>query len=290
LARSHPARAGLSNGFTKLLAQLLDALLFETLTQVAAHQATLASLGCQTLGQVKALPRVGLSRRFDAPLRGSRAQAYGLRPDGHEWAQLSNTYHAKLELMARVEHAPAIVFGARRLMLQMAGWLLARRSGVSALTSRWCHDAMRSKSAGDCVEMTVRTAHATSDTEHLTRLLARHSVKFELLEPVGDLGAVGQRGAVIGGKEPVYAARAKGWVRPWRSCSSATPHAWGRTRVAPGPGRKPPNGMNVSLATGDRRPAPDSAPRTGCRPLSVPQPTFVLAKPLRMAVQDNRPI
>ncbi|QRF60981.1 hypothetical protein [Variovorax paradoxus] len=41
---------------------------------------------------------------------------------------------------------------------------------------------------------------------------------------------------------------------------------------------------------GDRRPAPDSAPRTGCRPLSVPQPTFVLAKPLRMAVQDNRPI
>lgn len=55
--------------------------------------------------------------------------------------------------------------------------------------------------------------------------------------------------------------------------------------------------MNVSLATGDRRPAtgdrprtPHPAPRTGCRPLNVPQPTFVLAKPLRMAVQDNRPI
>lgn len=38
------------------------------------------------------------------------------------------------------------------------------------------------------------------------------------------------------------------------------------------------------------RPAPERAPRIGCRPLDVPQPTFMLAKPLRLAVQDNRPI
>jgi len=63
--------------------------------------------------------------------------------------------------MARVEHAPAMLFGARRLMLQMAGWLMARRSGVTAFTLRWCHDAMRAKSAGDGGELTVRTAQAT---------------------------------------------------------------------------------------------------------------------------------
>lgn len=187
LAALAVARAGLSNGFAKPLTQLLDALPIETLTQVAAHQATLARLGCRTLGQVRALPRGGLSRRFDAQLLATLDQAYGLRPETYSWAQLPETFHAKLELMARVEHAPAMLFGARRLMLQMAGWLMARRSGVTAFTLRWCHDAMRARTAGDGGELTVRTAQATRDTEHLMRLLAEHLGKVELLAPVGDL-------------------------------------------------------------------------------------------------------
>ena len=187
LAALAVARSGLSNGFAKPLAQLLDGLSLETLTQVAAHQATLARLGCRTLGQIRALPRGGLSRRFDAQLLATLDQAYGLRPETYPWAQLPETFHAKLELIARVEHAPAMLFGARRLMLQMAGWLMARRSGVTAFTLRWCHDAMRAKTAGDGGELTVRTAQATRDTEHLIRLLAEHLGKVELLAPVGDL-------------------------------------------------------------------------------------------------------
>ena len=46
---------------------------------------------------------------------------------------------------------------------------------------------MRSKSAGESGEMTVRTARPTRDIEHLTRLLAEHLAKVELLAPVGDL-------------------------------------------------------------------------------------------------------
>lgn len=187
LAALAVARAGLSNGFARPLAQLLDALPLENLTQVAAHGPTLARLGCRTLGQVRALPRGGLSRRFDAQLLSALDQAYGLRPETHAWAQLPESFLAKLELMARVEHAPALLFGARRLMLQMAGWLMARRSGVTAFTLRWCHDAMRARSAGDGGELTVRTAQATRDTEHLMRLLAEHLAKVELLAPVGDL-------------------------------------------------------------------------------------------------------
>ena len=181
------ARAGRSNGFAKPVDQLLDALPLETLTAVAAHQATLARLGCQTLGQVRALPRGGLSRRFDAELLAALDQAYGLRPEAHTWIELAETFSAKLELMARVELAPALLFGARRLMLQMSGWLAARHCGVNAFTLRWCHDAMRSRAAGDGGEMTVRTAQPTRDIEHLTRLLAEHLAKIQLLAPVGDL-------------------------------------------------------------------------------------------------------
>jgi hypothetical protein len=46
---------------------------------------------------------------------------------------------------------------------------------------------MRSKTAGDGGELTVRTARPTRDIEHLTRLLAERLDKVQLLAPVGDL-------------------------------------------------------------------------------------------------------
>ena len=46
---------------------------------------------------------------------------------------------------------------------------------------------MRSKAAGEGGEMTVRTAQPTRDIEHLSRLLAEHLAKIQLLAPVGDL-------------------------------------------------------------------------------------------------------
>jgi len=85
LAAVAVARSGASNGFSKPLEQVLDGLPLDTLTSVAAHHATLARLGCKTLGQVRALPRGGMSRRFDAELLGALDQAYGLRPEAHSW-------------------------------------------------------------------------------------------------------------------------------------------------------------------------------------------------------------
>ena len=89
LAAVAMARAGKSNGFAKPIDQLLDALPLETLTSVAAHRATLAPLGCQNLGQVRALPRGGLSRRFDAELLAALDQANGVRAEAHTWIELN---------------------------------------------------------------------------------------------------------------------------------------------------------------------------------------------------------
>ena len=50
------ARSGLRNGFAQPLAQLLDTLPLASLSAVQRHAPTLARLGCQTLGQVRALP------------------------------------------------------------------------------------------------------------------------------------------------------------------------------------------------------------------------------------------
>lgn len=280
------ARAGKSNGFAKPLDQLLDALPLETLTAVAAHQATLARLGCQTLGQVRALPRGGLSRRFDSELLAALDQAYGLRPEAHTWIELAETFSAKLELMARVELAPALLFGARRLMLQMSGWLAARHCGVNAFTLRWCHDAMRSRAAGEGGEMTVRTAQPTRDIEHLTRLLAEHLAKIQLLAPVGDLELLAVE---------VHSLEEKShslFPEPQQVGESL---ALVLERIA---ARLGPQRVLRPVVMEDHRiewmshwqPAPEPRPRKLNRSVDIPQPTFVLPEPLKLATRGERPL
>lgn len=183
----HAAGAAIPDGFGAPIAQLLDRLPLEALTTVSKHRDTLARVGCRSLGDVRCLPRGGLGRRFDKALLTALDQAYGLRPEAYEWLVLPETFHARLELMARVETAPALLFGARRLLVQMAGWLAARRLGATAFTLRWCHDVMRAKDAGTGGELTVRTARPTQNVEHFARLLAEHLSKVQLLAPAGDI-------------------------------------------------------------------------------------------------------
>ena len=187
LAAQAFARAGLENGFKRPLEELLDRLPLKVLSDVHAHEATLARLGCRTLGDVRRLPRGGLSRRFDKSLLLALDRAYGLQPEAHTWVEVPETFEARLELMSRVEMAPALLFGATRLLLRMCGWLAARHSGVSAFTLQWAHDAMRSRSAGEGGELCIRTAEPSRNLEHLCRLLAEHLAKLVLEAPVGEL-------------------------------------------------------------------------------------------------------
>ncbi len=187
LAAHALARAGIENGFKRPLDELLDGLPMMVLSAVRPHEGTLSRLGCRTLGDVRRLPRGGVSRRFDKQLLLALDRVYGLQAEAHEWVQLPEVFEARLELMSRVEMAPALLFGARRLLLQMCGWLAARHSGTTAYTLRWAHDVMRSKEAGDGGSITIRTAEPSRQLEHLCRLLAEHLARTELLAPVGEL-------------------------------------------------------------------------------------------------------
>ena len=134
LAAVGSRRSRASNGFAKPWSRFWT-VYPSGLTHVSSHQATLARLGCKTLGDVRALPRGGLSRRFDAELLRALDQAYGLLPEAHEWATLPEDFHMKMELMSRVEMAPAMLFGARRLSHAdgRAGW---QRGTVASPPSR----------------------------------------------------------------------------------------------------------------------------------------------------------
>lgn len=180
------ARAMQPDGFSEPLQQLLDRLPLEAISAVAAHQATLSRLGCQTLGDVRGFPRAGLSRRFGKGLLEAMDRAYGLLPESHVWMDLPEQFEARLELPGRVENAAALMFAAQRLLLQMGAWLTARHSGVTRFTLCWQHDFHR-RAAGPGGELQVATAHPTRHIDHLRRLLAEQLDRVMLAAPVGAL-------------------------------------------------------------------------------------------------------
>lgn len=280
------ARAGLAGSARQALADVLDALPMETLSAVRPHRATLARLGCRTLGDLRGLPRGGLGRRFDAALLCALDQAYGLRPQVHAWVVLPEAFKAGLELMSRVELAPALLFGARRLLLQMCGWLAARHAGTTAFTLRWAHDAMRAKAAGEGGELTIRTAEPTRELEHLCRLLAEHLARLTLLAPVGalELQALDV--------QPLQERSGSLLPEPLRA-GEALPRVLERLAARLGPERV----LRPVLAEDHRlewmqhwQPAAQPQPRRSAAPLEMPQPSWVLAQPLALATRGPRPL
>ncbi|MDO9131512.1 DNA polymerase Y family protein [Hydrogenophaga sp.] len=280
------ARAGIENGFKQTLPLLLDALPMQVLSAVHPHLTTLAHIGCRTLGDVRALPRGGVGRRFDKQLLQALDQAYGAEPEAHVWVALPERFEERLELMARVEQAPALLWGARRLLLVMSGWLAARRAGVTAFTLRWAHDAMRTRDAGEGGEITVRTAEPTRDTEHLCRLLAEHLAHVQLLAPVGDLHLLATD------VQPLMERSAS--LLPDTVRQGETLHlVLERLAARLGPGR-----VLRPVVLPDHRQewmcrwqsAPEPLPRKPAPDTGMPQPTFVLPEPLRLLVRGNRPI
>lgn len=280
------ARAGVTNGFAKPLDQVLDALHLTSLSAVAAHEPTLARLGCRTLADVRALPRGGISRRFDAAVLTALDQAYGLRPESHAWVPIPERFVQRLELMSRVELAPALLFGARRLLIQLCGWLAARRSGITAFTLKWCHDTLRSRTAGDGGELTIRTAEVTRNVEHLCRLLAENLAKVQLKAPVGDLELLA---------DDVLAMEEKAAALLPDPTQSSESLALVLERVAARLG--PERVLRPVLQEDHRmewmahwRPAHEPVAKKRAPRPRLPQPAYCLTEPLKLAARGDRPI
>ncbi|QCB48511.1 DNA polymerase Y family protein [Hydrogenophaga sp. PAMC20947] len=281
------ARAGRENGLRGPLEALLDALPMAVLSAVRPHALTLSHIGCRTLGDVRALPRGGMARRFDKALLTALDQTYGLAPEVHQWVGLPETFEARLELMFRVDEASALLSGARRLLLQMAGWLAARHSGVTAFTLHWAHDVMRSREVGEGGHLTVGTAEPTRNVEHLSRLLAEHLGKVELAAPVGDLR--------LSADTVHRLTEASASLLPDNAVHQGETLHLVLERLA---ARLGPERVLRPVLTEDHRqewmcrwqPAPLVLPRKPAPGPELPQPTFVLPQPLRLAMRGNRPI
>lgn len=160
----------------------LDALPCALLPQVQPYLPWLEGIGCRTLAGLRKLPRAGLLRRCDRSVLDALDRAYGQAAELHDWVQPPQHFAIRMELPDRIEHAESALFAARRLLLQMTGWLVARQLAVSRFLLLLEHERGRTAIAPTPLEIAL--AEPVWQEEHLTRLLKERLGRIELVAPL----------------------------------------------------------------------------------------------------------
>ncbi|MFP3567885.1 DNA polymerase Y family protein [Paraburkholderia sp. SIMBA_030] len=168
------------------LARVLDRLSVSLLPVAQAHRDAFSQIGCATLADLRQLPRAGVVRRFGSGILDLLAQAYGTRPDPRESFRAPASFHAQLELPSRVDNADALLFAARRLIVQLAGWLSAHHAALSGYTLLLEHE-LASRHAPKTSSLKVAWAVPSRDAEHLIWLLREKLNQTVLVAPVIEL-------------------------------------------------------------------------------------------------------
>jgi protein ImuB len=160
------------------LERALDGLPFLAVREVRRFADWFQGLGCQALNDIRRLPRAGLKKRCGVDLLDSLDRAYGLSPELYGWLEVPPTFSARVELPDRVEHAEAILFSARRLIVQLCGWLSAQQLALTHATVLLEHE--RGREAIAPTQIDIALAEPTWHEEHLTRLLKERLGRVEL--------------------------------------------------------------------------------------------------------------
>jgi protein ImuB len=169
--------------------QLPDDLPLDLLTAAREHAALLERTGTRTWGQLRALPRGGLSRRFGAGLLQAIDAAWGDRPEQYPWITLPEAFDLNVELAMLAQSAPELMLAAEHLLQRLQLWLQARNLGVLALELEWTLDLRRLNGVQlpPKEQLLVRTAKPTQEIAHLRRLVREHLERSTLSAPANHL-------------------------------------------------------------------------------------------------------
>jgi protein ImuB len=253
---------------------------------VKPHHTALATMGCRTVGGLRALPRDGVARRFGAALLRELDLVHGQASEACQWEVAAPSFDVRLELPWRLDNALALVDAAQPLLLQLRGWLMAQQAGALALTLGWTHDTFRGRDTGPGGGLQVRTAHALRDLGHLSRLLSEHLAQQTLAAPVAELRLR------LDEAQPLPHSTAS-WLPDSAVQGEALQQLLERLAARLGPQR-----VLRPQPQADHRPehanqwvsalTPASSRAAAVLP-SWPQPVFLLPEPQRLGVREHRP-
>lgn len=168
---------------------LPDDLPLWTVDAAQPHLHTLERIGCNTLGQLRALPRAGISRRFGVELLQALDAAWGQRPERYAWITLPAEFDQKLELPALATGAADLLFTGQHLLTRLQAWLQARNLGLLAVELEWTLDLRKldGKPLPPTECIALRTAQPTQDMKHLRRLASEQLARTTISAPANQL-------------------------------------------------------------------------------------------------------
>jgi len=142
------------------------------------EEETLSSIGAHSIGDLLALPRDGLARRFGQSLLTALDQALGRLPDPRGYCVLPERFAAAIELPAEATQAEALLFAAQRLLVQLEGFLAARAAGTRRLALSLSHRA------APATRIELGLVAACREAGHFALLLRERLQQTALPEPV----------------------------------------------------------------------------------------------------------
>ena len=178
---------------------------------IGREEAFFRSVGVSTVGELLRLPREGLAQRCGQELIDELDQALGRLAEPCKFFTPPAHFFAQIELPAEVAHADALLFAARRLLVQLEGLLSARQAGVRGFALTLTHPD-RTKSA-----LQVQLASPARDAGRLAALLREKLATLELRQPVEAIALEAadftELGASSRGLFGDCAAEAEDWAR-----------------------------------------------------------------------------
>ena len=249
----------------------------------------LEGIGCQTLGELRRLPRPGLQRRCGRAVLEMLDAAHGQLAELFEWLQAPASFRARLELFDRIEHADALLHGAQRLLQQMTGWLVARHFAVERIGLLLEHE--RGREARDPTPVEIVLAEPTWRDEHLIRLLKERLAKLELPAPVIGLTLEARQVQPMAPLSDSLFPDPGGSPQDLQRLLELLVARLGVDNVlkaAPLADYRPEQANRWVSVQEKIRPADARAQLPPDMP-SLPRPTWLLAKPIALLMRDHRP-
>jgi protein ImuB len=176
---------GASIAHESLLGAGLAPLPVDLVASAAPHRDALAAIGVRRVGDLTRLPRAGLARRYGPALLAELDAALGRQAEPRAWFVAPPVFAARIELLAGVEHAEALLFAARRLLLELAGWLGARQAATREALLTGEHEGGRHARPPTRIEL--RLAQPSRDAERLVAVLRERLAAVRLPAPVHGL-------------------------------------------------------------------------------------------------------
>ena len=143
--------------------------------------AVLMNVGAATVGDCLRLPRDGLSRRCGPELCEKLDRAFGRQPDPRPFFTPPSVFKAAQPLPAPAQQADMLLFCARRMLVELCGYLAATLQGVQRLTFSFAHHKR------EPTRVTLTLVQATRDPDHLTNVLRERLDRTALPAPVTDI-------------------------------------------------------------------------------------------------------